>query len=254
MNTCSTTIPASLANISSRDKDILSSPTGWLNDTIINAAQTLLKQQTTTYIGFQNTLLGANLQFRPLEMGRPFIQILHVSGNHWITSTNAGCKAGEIKLFDSAVNSYITLRAKQQICSFLLPMENTVKFNLVNMQVQQDTASCGLFSIAVAAELVAGKDPAKCKWDVGRMRDHLIHCFESNKLTPFPRSGTRRVCPGTPFKRVITEKIFCKCRMPNDPRLKMIKCSMCSKLYHCTCCRISGKLPKDHAWTCHLCN
>ena len=61
----------------------------------------------------------------------------------------------------SAVNSYITLRAKQQICSFLFPMENTVKFNLVNMQVQQDTASCGLFSIAVAAELVAEKDPAK---------------------------------------------------------------------------------------------
>ena len=176
VNTCSTTIPAPLPNISkchvpistarappathttwipnlmlkSDDKDRLSSPTERLTDTIINAAQTLLKQHTTTYVGFQNTPLGAILKFKPLEKGRPFIQILHVNGNHWITSTNAGCKAGEIKLFDSAVNSYITLHAKQQICSFLLPMENTVKFNLVNMQVQPDSASCGLFSITVA--------------------------------------------------------------------------------------------------------
>lgn len=214
----------------------------------------LLKQQTTTYVGFQDTLLGVNLEFRPLEKGRPFIQILHVNGNHWITSTNAGCKAGEVKIYDSAVNSYITLRAKQQICSFLLPMENTVKFNLVNMQLQPDYVSCGLFSIAVATELVAEKDPAKCKWDVDRMREHLFHCFESQKLTSFPQIGERRVCPGTPFKRVIIEQIFCKCRMPIDPRLGMIKCSTCSKLFHHTCCGISGKLPKDHAWTCHLCN
>ena len=48
-----------------------------LNDTIINAAQTLLKRQYPTMGGFQNTLLGQHLQFKMQDAGVQSVQILH---------------------------------------------------------------------------------------------------------------------------------------------------------------------------------
>ena len=211
----------------------------------------LLKQQTTTYVGFQNTLLGVNLQFRTIERGKPFIQILHVNGNHWITSTNAGCAAGAVKIYDSAPHAYLTLQVKQQICSFMQPETNQLKFQLANVQIQPDSVSCGLFAIAVATELVNNNDPTRCMWDVDRMRKHLTHCLESQQLTRFPLVRGRKVCPG--FRKEVVEKIFCRCRMPKDPRVAMdLKCSVCLRLYHATCC--SEDVPtKSHKWTCHTC-
>ena len=40
------------------DREIVLSPTGWLNDRIINAAQTLLKNQFPELSGFQDVGLG----------------------------------------------------------------------------------------------------------------------------------------------------------------------------------------------------
>ena len=235
------------------DKKILTSE-ACLNDAVINASQTLLKKQTTTYVGFQNTLLGVNLGYKAIERGKPFIQILHSNGNHWITSTNAGCAAGAVKVFDSAAYTYLTLRDKQQICSFIRPEDSQIKFQLVNMQVQPDSVSCGLFAIAVATELVHNKDPSRCMWDVDQMRKHLVQCLESQQLLPFPLVRERRVCPGSPFRKVIVEKIFCKCRMPRDPRVGMdLQCSACLKQYHATCYGLKELPGSGQKWTCHAC-
>ena len=48
-----------------------------LNDTIINAAQTLLKTYYPNIGGFQNTLLGQRLQFKEQDPGVQSVQILH---------------------------------------------------------------------------------------------------------------------------------------------------------------------------------
>ena len=71
----------------------------WLSDNVTNAAQKLLKAKHSTIGGLQNTLLAKNMQFQ-IERGR-FVQILNVSGIHWITIANVGCAQGEVAVFDS---------------------------------------------------------------------------------------------------------------------------------------------------------
>ena len=48
-----------------------------LNDSIINAAQHLLKSQFSEIEGFQNTILAHNLKFKPTSSRKLGIQILH---------------------------------------------------------------------------------------------------------------------------------------------------------------------------------
>ena len=79
-------------NLSPYDKMVILSPYQWLNDNVINAAQTLLKKETGYSIkGFQNTQFGKTCKFDSVELGEKFIQILHVDSNHWITVSNIGC-------------------------------------------------------------------------------------------------------------------------------------------------------------------
>lgn len=190
-------------------------PTWWLNGTIINAAQILLKEQAAErFVGFQNVALNERLQFKLVEKDRPFVQILHVDGKHWVAATNAGCSKGEVKIFDSAY-SHLTLDTKKQICSFLRPQENRIKFVIANMQCQDGPGSCGLYAIAVCAALVAGKDPTTLEWEESSMRRHLYMCILQNRLTPFPLK--RHPGSSSTIKEVvIEEEICCKCRMPAE--------------------------------------
>ena len=92
---------------------ILSSESQWLNDSIINAAQHLLSESGAMIQGFQNTLLGKGQKCKALKSdGAPFVQILRVNSNHWITTTNINCEAGEVRVFDS-LYKYISLDIKK---------------------------------------------------------------------------------------------------------------------------------------------
>ena len=53
-----------------------------LSDVVINSAQGLLKQQFPNMFGFQNTLLGEKLKFKPFCSTASSVQILH-TGNKW---------------------------------------------------------------------------------------------------------------------------------------------------------------------------
>ena len=59
------------------DKAILESEDEDLTDSIINASQALLKAQFPSYDGFQSTLLGESLKFRPLSRAYNSVQILN---------------------------------------------------------------------------------------------------------------------------------------------------------------------------------
>ena len=196
-------------------QQILSSKSAWLNGSIINAAQNLLKKQAAgSFVGFQNVALGMTLQFGVVEKDHPFIQILFANGNHWLVTTNAGCPKGTVKIFDSAFYGDLKLDTKNQICSFLRPQGKGVNFHVIDMQTQRDSGACGLYAIAVAVELVAGGDPTTCEWKEASMREHLAKCLQQEHLTPFPRMEESRVCPGSRVRKVFEEDICCKCRMP----------------------------------------
>ena len=71
------------------DKAILES-TSWLNDGIIYAAQSLLRDETKGQVnGWQSTQCSRNGgSFKIVPTKQPFIQILHVANCHWTVCSN----------------------------------------------------------------------------------------------------------------------------------------------------------------------
>ena len=80
-------------------RSILENNQSWLNDNIINAAQTLLKSKYGTP-GLQNTVLAAALQ-GCIVGGEEFVQVLNSGGNHWLTISTIGCPYSTVNIYDS---------------------------------------------------------------------------------------------------------------------------------------------------------
>ena len=87
-------------DITQADKDVLTSSCAWLTDSIINAAQILIKKGNPLINGLQNVNLGLTNTFE-IQTGE-FIQILHTGQGHWqcVVST-IGTKHPEVNVFDS---------------------------------------------------------------------------------------------------------------------------------------------------------
>ena len=60
----------------------------WLTDNVIDAAQALLKKAYPYIRGLQSVALGETLAF--LIQSGEFVQVLNVSGCHWIVVSNIG--------------------------------------------------------------------------------------------------------------------------------------------------------------------
>ena len=52
------------------------------------------------------------------------------------------------------------------------------------MPKQAGTTDCGVFAIATATSLLHGMNPSE--YTQSLIRSHLIQCFETLDLTPFP--------------------------------------------------------------------
>ena len=91
------------------------SESGWLNDEIINVAQSLLKNQGVS----KHYTLGCNLSFD--IMRTEFIQILFNGNNHWETISTVGLPqpARCINVYDSLYET-LTDFTKDQICMHVL--------------------------------------------------------------------------------------------------------------------------------------
>lgn len=231
------------------DKEILCS-TAWLNDSIIFAAQSLLAKQSKGKIfGFQSTQLckTKNL-FRPVPPG-PFVQVLHISGCHWAVVSNINVQSAgsshsdAVAIYDSARPTDVAFELKKIICSFFKCMADAIRFDLVNVETQKNSFDCGILSIAMATELVAGNDPAGYHWDTAKMRPHLLACFEQGSMTPFPKLGRRRIPFGSRVRVSVLEKVFCipTCRMPNDKDRGMTSCDSCPGWFHFDCVQLDEK-------------
>ena len=87
----------------------------WLSDSVIDAAQKLLKARHSSIGGLQNTLLAKNMQFQ-IEREQ-FVQILNVSDSHWIMIANVGCVQGEVHVYDCMGHTDVPQEVKQQIAA-----------------------------------------------------------------------------------------------------------------------------------------
>ena len=152
-----------------------------LNDVIINAAQFLLKEQFPDIFGFQSTLLLEKPPAR-YEQDKVHVQIIFDRDNHWITTSNAFAKKGEILVYDS-MYTRIDKNTKT-IMTNLFGQSTTAR--LVGSSKQAGGTDCGLFAIANATALAFKINPTDIMFEQSTLLQHLVSCMEEEKFTLFP--------------------------------------------------------------------
>ena len=252
-------------NLYQRDKAILRSKL-WPNDGIIFAAQSLLQKQTKGKVGgWQSPQCskekGASKNaFKLVPLDILFVQVLHDTGCHWITVSNANNFEGGrshdiVLLYDRGAPCGFSKTLKTEVCSFYKPKGDHLRFDVMNAQVQPNGYDCAVYALAAATELAYGCDPLICRWDCDQMREHLVACLEQGKLLRFPSLGKRRIALGSRVRKSTQEQIFCICKTLNDKKRPMIACDLCTKWFHKDCMSLDiTKSYKDCMWMCSTCD
>ena len=225
----------------------------WLTATHMSAANYLLRSQFPTQNGLQDTCI---LKESGIWSSTPdrFVQILHVSSNHWACLSNKFSSPGSVDLFDSMHTVPVedgTILT--QVCTILRTPKPTLTTNVVNVRCQEGGSDCGLFAIAMAYDLCAGIDPITREYVQSEMRRHLHSCLNNKQLKPF-LSTLRRIKKRTLFE--VTVKVYCNCRMPEQGKW-MVCCDKCNIWYHEGCISVPTEVCNDKLnkvpWQCPQC-
>ena len=165
-------------SLTNGDKIILASGQ-MLTDKHINVAQRLLKEAFPKINGLRLTLLQ-NQGHKEQTANR--IQILHINGNHWVCAATTS-KDKLVHVYDSLYTGWDKSSYKMLQRQFRCSPCN-IKF--ANLQKQCGVTDCGLFSIAFATSIAFQKDPSQKRYNQDLMRQHLLNCFYSKNICPFP--------------------------------------------------------------------
>ena len=213
-----------------RDLDLLRSNERWLNDTIINAGKMLIKEMFPSTSGLQDVILSRTLTFQP-EV-KQFVQVLNCADNHWVCSTNIGCKPNVVKIYDSMRTGDVTTSTKEDIATLLHSTGKRIYLLFPEVQQQKDGSSCGLYALAFAQTLAEGKDPSKIVYpDGATLRTHLLQSILARKLTCLYK-GPALYNPGPPLKSIFS--IYRSCRLL-DRGDEIVLCNACNEWFHFTC-------------------
>ena len=96
------------------------------------------------------------------------------------------CSNGRIQICDSLKTS-VSLVNRKRVCT---SYKNCVKefiVSFLSVPKQTDGYNCSPYAIAFAAEILDEKSPNEARFDVERMRGHLISCLKNKFLIPFPK-------------------------------------------------------------------
>ena len=238
-------------NLLERDRDILLNPAGLLNDSIIDAAQKLLKQAFPALSGLQSVCCGLTMNFdiEPSE----FVQVIHNGRGHWLTISMIGTSHPDIHVYDSMYPSAGTF-VKAQTAALLHTESPTIHLQFMNVQMQAGGHDCGLFAVAFATALAFGEPPGQYHFVQEKMRRHLWSCFERRQISMFPYSKLRQATEST-VKSVDEVPVYCVCRIPELPNTHWIECSGCKRWYHTeSCINVpSTVLSTNTSWYCNRC-
>jgi Ulp1 family protease len=205
-------------HLSSSDMECLE-PGRWLHDNIITATQRLLQIQYPEINGLQSPVLGQKLAFAVHSNGAKFIQILNVKRNHWIMVTSITCETpNELKIiYDSLPSPDVPFKTQKQIASLFLCSCDKINLIFPDLQKQEGTSDCGLFSLAFATSVCAGQDPSTIHYIQNKFRSHLASCLKQNEITLFPKQKRKRkTIKGLQVKSI---KIYCSCRLPEEGKM-----------------------------------
>ena len=73
----------------------------WLTDEHMDHGKWLISQKYPQAKGLHSVLAFQSKQPKVDSGLQDFVQVLHLSGNHWVAATNIGCESNRVKVYDS---------------------------------------------------------------------------------------------------------------------------------------------------------
>ena len=166
---------------------------------------------------------------------KTFIQIIHdESRNRWLIISTLDTDEAFINVYDSLFRE-LSPSTEQQIACIMNTQYSQINTQFIDVQRQNGSNDCGLFSIAFATTLCFGKQPENICYNQSLIRSHLLNCIEKGVMEEFPtvrepRLKTNKIT----CSRIID--VYCKCRMPQISGIPMISCFECEEWYHGNIC------------------
>jgi hypothetical protein len=118
-------------------------------------------------------------------------------------------------------------------------------------QQQKGGTDCGVFAIAFAVLFALGDDVSTVQFDQPRMRQHLVKCFQQEKMIRFPQST--EVTARHPHRRRGTVIELCRsCFMP-ETFDDTVRCNSCDEWFHVGCLKPSVLAHGSDEWICGNC-
>ena len=186
----------------------------WLTDEDINAAHKLLAKQFSRQRGLQDMLTLDKFD-RYDSSSKDFVQVINVSGNHWVCASNVLSPPGIIYVYDSLPACCINSRSlHRQIAAIMKSKDASFIVKHAAVQRQIGRSDCGVFAIAFATSLCMRIDPNTLNCNQTLMRPQLIRNFEGGRLLPFHTPGKLRRTERACFLSTKEVPVFCVCRLP----------------------------------------
>lgn len=181
----------SLLNLTTSDKALIKK--GYeLTDTIIDAAQRIMKWKFNAN-GLDSCLLSSTSEgFKPCSA--PAVQIHYDNRReHWITSalSEFGVEVCDSMKSDITMTDSLAVQLVQRYRNSAI--NNKLQVSILPVDQQHNSVDCGVYAIAYAVEYLTPKGDPTAKFDPTVMRSHLISCFESMNMTPFPKTREKAV-------------------------------------------------------------
>jgi hypothetical protein len=207
----------------------------------------LLRQHSPSIGALYNSQWGQTLDFEAAN-GSQWIQILH-STNHLLLAAKGfdSEDSNLVLVYDSLMSGDSPGQHVIYCIAQITKTENKylkleISKGLMDCEQQRDSSSCGLYAIAFATALVFGMNPAELRFDVQKMRPHLMDCWRSSSILPFPIVGTRVRSQWRP-KKTLSFAVYCICRLPDGdsqfPKYRvMAQCNKCKNYFHQFCLNI----------------
>lgn len=134
------------------DSDITLSVTGWFNDSLMDAAQTLICKSLGCLESWQSILNWQKSDAPFFKVRENQIQLLHDRFNHWLLSFNSSCR---VQLCGNLCTniSGVTKTCLRALYKLLIPEDGKLTISVVLAPTQKDSYNCGLFAIAFVADI-----------------------------------------------------------------------------------------------------
>ena len=176
--TCRNVEVSKQVDISLQDRKIVNDGEE-LTDKHMLAAQQLLRQKFPSNNGLRDTLV-IDSRSKPEDV--PYVQVIHVNSNHWITIAASNSK-GPVEVYDSLNPNKLSDSTLHTIRNY---HGQSCIVKIMNIQRQKGFKDCGLFAIANATSICHGDDPTALIYVQDEMRQHLLDCLEKRDMSPFP--------------------------------------------------------------------